>query len=243
MRLFVVAAVAGLFLMASPAFAGELTTKVYGATLDAGTTEIETRIGRMTGGEASGETGLLFEAAHHFSDRFYAGVETEFERAPHGKLELEAVALESIVTLGRIKPLGIDVAVLGEVEAVRHAPNVIATKLLLEKRAGEFDARLNLIAEKAMRSGEPVSLGYAASADVEVAEELRLGAVALGELGSFRNFTVRGGHFAGPVVKYEFEKVAGGEFGIETGYLFALGQARHETDGQIRLLLEFERHF
>ena len=58
-----------------------------------------------------------------------------------------------------------------------------------------------------------------------------------------RNFTTRGGHFAGPVVKYEFEKVAGGEFGIETGYLFAFGAARHETDGQIRLLLELERHF
>lgn len=241
MRLSVVAAVAGLFLTASPAVAGELTTKVYGATLEAGTTEIETRIGRMTGGDASGETGLLFEVAHHFSDRFYAGVEAEFERAPHGKLELEAVALESIVTLGRIKPLGIDVAILGELESVRRGPDVIAAKLLLEKRVGEFDARLNLAAEKP--HGQPVALGYAASVDVEVAEELRLGAVALGELGTFRNVTTRGGHFAGPVVKYEFEKVAGGEFGIETGYLFALGEARHETDGQIRLLLEFERHF
>ena len=241
MRSFIKAAVAGLFLSASPAVAGELTTKVYGATLEAGTTEIETRIGRMTGGEASGQTGLLFEFAHHFSDRFYAGVETAFGRAPHGKLELEAVALESIVTLGRIKPLGIDVAVLGELESVRRGPDVIAAKLLLEKRVGAFDARFNLAAEKP--HGQPVALGYAASADVEVADELRLGAVALGELGTFRNFTTRGGHFAGPVVKYEFEKVAGGEFGIETGYLFALGQARHETDGQIRLLLEFERHF
>ena len=62
------------------------------------------------------------------------------------------------------------------------------------------------------------------------------------ELGTVRNVTTRVGHFAGPVVKYEFEKVAGGEFGIETGYLFALGAARHETHRQIRLLLEFERH-
>ena len=241
MRSFVVVAAASLFLNSSPAFAGELTTKVYGATLEAGTTEIEARIGHMTGGEAAGTTGVLLEAAHHFSDRFYAGVEGEFERAPHGQLELGSVALESIVTLGRIKPLGIDVAVLGELESVRRGPDVIAAKLLLEKRVGEFDARLNIAAEKP--HGQPVELGYAASADVEIAEELRIGAVALGELGTVRNFTTRGGHFAGPVVKYEFDKVAGGEFGIETGYLFALGEARHETDGQIRLLLEFERHF
>ena len=241
MRLLFMAAVAGLLLIASPAVAGELTTKVYGATLEPGTTEIETRIGRMTGGEAAGTTGLLFEIAHHFSDRFYAGVETEFERAPGARLELGAVALESIVTLGRIKSLGIDVAVLGELESVRRGPDVIAGKLLLEKRVRDFDARLNLAVEKP--HGKTVELGYAASADVEVAEELRVGAVALGELGSFRNFTTRGGHFAGPVIKYEFEKLAGGEFGIETGYLFALGKARHETDGQIRLLLEFERHF
>ena len=241
MRLFVSAAIAGLFLYASPALAGELTTKVYGATLEPGTTEIEARFGQMTGGEASGQTGLLLEAAHHFSNRFYAGIEGEFEREPGGNLKLGSVALESIVTLGRIKPLGIDVAVLGELESVRRGADVIAAKLLLEKRVGAFDARFNLAAEKP--HGQPVELGYAASADVEVADELRLGAVAIGELGTFRNFTTRGGHFAGPVVKYEFEKVAGGEFGIETGYLFALGQARHETDGQIRLLLEFERHF
>ena len=241
MRLFIKAAVAGLFLSASPAVAGELTTKVYGATLEAGTTEIETRIGRMTGGEASGETGVLLEVAHHFSNRFYASVEGEFERAPGGNLKLGSVALESIVTLGRIKPLGVDVAIFGELESVRRGPDVIAAKLLLEKRAGKFDARLNLAAERP--HGQPVALGYAASADVEVADELRLGAVAIGELGTFRNFTTRDGHFAGPVVKYEIEKFVGGEFGIETGYLFALGQARRETDGQLRLLLEFERHF
>lgn len=241
MRSTVFAGIAGLLLTATPAFAGELTTKVYGATLEPGTTEIETRFGRMTGGEAGGETGLLLEAAHHFSDRFYAGVEGEFEREPGGNLKLGSVALESIVTLGRIKPFGVDVAVLGEVESVRHGPDVVAAKLLLEKRVGEFDARLNLAAEKP--HGQPVELGYAASADFEIADELRLGAVALGELGSFRNFTTGGGHFAGPVAKYEIEHVAGGELGIETGYLFALGEARHETTGQVRLLLEFETHF
>ncbi len=241
MRLIVLAAVAGLFPTASPAFAGELTTKVYGATLEAGTTELEARLGRMTGGEAGGETGLLFEAAHHFSDRFYAGVEGEFERELDSGLRLGSIALESIVTLGRIKPLGIDLAFLGELESVRDGPDVVAGKFLLEKRVGKFDARLNLAAEKP--HGQAVELGYAASADFEVVDELRVGAVALGELGTFRSFNIHGGHFAGPVVKYEFEKLVGGEFGIETGYLFALGAAHHETNGQLRLLLEFERHF
>lgn len=243
MRLSALAGIAGLLLAASPAVAGELTTKVYGATLEPGMTELEMRLGRMTGGDASGETGLLFEAAHHFSNRFYAGLETEFERESGGNLELEAIAVDSIVTLGRIKPLGVDVAILGEYEATRRGSDALVGKLLLEKRAGEFDARLNLIAEKPLDGGVPVQLGYAASADFEVAEELRLGAVALGELGSTRDSTTRGRHFLGPVVKYGIEHAAGGELGIETGYLFALGEARHETTGQIRLLLEFEKHF
>ena len=94
-----------------------------------------------------------------------ASVEGEFERAPGNNLKLGSVALVGIVTLGRIKPLGIDVAIFGELESVRRGPDVVAAKLLLEKRVGAFDARFNLAAEKP--HGQPVELGYAASADVE----------------------------------------------------------------------------
>lgn len=88
-------------------------------------------------------------------------------------------------------------------------------------------------------SGAKVELGYAASADFEVADELRLGVQAFGEAGSFDHILPRAEHFLGPVVKYEIEGL-GSEVQLEAGYLFALGKARDDTSGQLRIGIEFE---
>lgn len=211
-----------------------LGDKVYGATVEAGVTEFEARYGRLMGDEADGEDVLKLEVSHGFSSRFYGALVGEFEREANEDRELEALAVEGIYTLGQVA--GIDTAVYGEYEAGLHGPDKMETKLLLQKRAGEFDGRLNLIAEKEL-NGEPIELGYAASADVETIGEFRLGAAAFGDL-------THGEHFAGPVAKFEIEHLPGrGELGLETGYLFALGKSRDETDGQFRLLLELATHF
>lgn len=242
MRIVIAAATIAAMTVAVPARADDLTTKVYGATLEPGLTEVEIRYGRLTGGEADGEDGLLIETAHHFSSRFYGGLETLWSREPGGERRLGSVGFEGIATLGRLA--GVDAAVLGEYEANRDAPDVFETKLLFEKRAGEFDGRLNLVAERALARGAPVEFGYAASADVEAVGELRLGAMAIGELGTSKRLTLRKEHFAGPIAKFEIEHLPGqGELGIETGYLFALGEARDESKGQLRLLLEYEFRF
>jgi hypothetical protein len=230
--------------LAQPALAAPgVGEKVYPATVDAGVTEVEARYGRLTGGENSGEDGLVLELAHGFSEHFYGAVLAEFEREPRENRELEAFALEAVVPLGRIEPLGLDVGLYGEYEAVREGSDAIETKLLLQHKRGPFDGRLNLIAEKALHGGEPVAFEYAASADWEAFGEIRLGAAAFGELGSGEHLTTHGGHFAGPIVKAEIEHLGPGELEIETGYLFALGEARHETDGQLRLNLEYEFRF
>lgn len=232
--LFAAALLAGL-VSATPASAAPgLGDKVYGATVENGVTEFEARYGRLMGDDADGEDALKLEVSHGFSSRFYGAIVGEFEREPHESRELEALAAEGIYTLGQIG--GIDAALYGEYEIGLHGPDAVETKLLLEKRAGEFDGRLNLIAEKEL-NGEPVELGYAASADVEAVGELRLGAAAFGDV-------THGEHFAGPIIKTEIEHLLGrGELELETGYLFALGKARDETDGQFRLLLEFATHF
>lgn len=238
----VVAAAATL--IATPAAATPaLGEAVYGATVEAGETELEARYGRLTGGEDSGEEGLVVEAAHGFSPRFYAAVLGEFEREQGDKRRLEALSIEAIHTLARIQPLGVDVAVYGEYEAVLHGPDKLEAKLLLEKRQGALDARLNLIANRPLVSGAPVSFGYAASADVAALGEFRLGAAAFGDLGSSRLLTTRSEHFAGPIVKTEIEHLGGGEIEVETGYLFALGRARDDAKGQVRLLLAYATHF
>jgi hypothetical protein len=211
-----------------------LGDKVYGATVESGVTEFEARYGRLMGDEADGEDVLKLEVSHGFSTRFYGAVVGEFEREAHEDRELEALAVEGIYTLGQVG--GIDTALYGEYEIGLHGPDKVETKLLLQKRAGGFDGRLNLIAEKEL-NGEPVEVGYAASADVEALGELRLGAAAFGDI-------THGEHFAGPIAKFEIEHLPGrGELELETGYLFALGNARDETDGQFRLLLEFATHF
>ena len=237
---FVVLAFVGVPAFAAPGV-GE---KVYGATVEKGVSEVEARYGRLVGDEADGEDGTVFELSHGFSDRFYGGMLFEFEREPGEHRRLEAVGLEGIVALGHLKAIDSDVAVYGEYEGVQGAPDKIETKLLVQHRKGPFDGRFNLVAERQLKGGRPIGLGYAASADWKLIGDLRAGVEAFGELGSSRHLFPRAAHFAGPMLKAELEHLpAHGELGIEAAYLFALGSARDETNGQARLLLEYEFHF
>ena len=220
-----------------------LGEKVSGATIEPGEAELEARYGRLTGGGDAGADALVFEAAYGFSERVYGAVLAEFQREPDGSRKLEAIAVEGIYALGHIAPLDLDVALYGEYEAGVHGPDKVETKLLLEHEKGPFDVRLNLVAEKHLVGGTPLGLGYAASADWGVADEFRLGGAAFGELGSTRGLTTRTEHFAGPIAKYAVEHLGKGELEIEAGYLFALGRAREDTDGQVRLLLEYALKF
>lgn len=224
-----------------------LGDKVYGAQLEEGVTEVEMRYGRLTGDAADGEDAAVLEIAHNFSDKFSLGVLMETEREPHEGRKVEAFAIESIGHLGRIDALDLDVALYGEYEVVRNGADVIEAKLLLERDKGPFNARLNLVVEKELEKGEHVEFGYAASADWAAFGEFRIGAEAFGELGSTRDFLPREEHFAGPMIRTEIEhlpgKGDGGELEIEAGYLFALGSARDETNGQFRLVLEYEFRF
>jgi hypothetical protein len=223
-----------------------LGEKIYGAKIEAGVTEVEARYGKLNGKADDGKDALVLEAAHSFSNKFYAALLTELVREPSGGSgrEVEALAIEAIYALGRINTVGIDTAIYGEYEIGLNGPNKVETKLILQKKADRFDSRLNLIFEKELRQGERMEIGYAASADVKVVGDFRLGAAAFGEFGSFSDFAPRAEHFLGPVAKMEFEHLPGkGELEIEVGYLFALGEARDNARSQYRLLMEYEFHF
>ena len=212
----------------------------YGATVEPGKSEIEARYGRLRGGVSDGEDALVIEAARGFSSRFYGAVLATFEREPDRSRRLETIAVEGIVTLGRIKGLDVDTAVYGEVEHGIHGPDNLETKLLLERRKGPFDSRLNLIAERALTSGAPVEVGYAASADYQVADDISVGAEAFGDLGSSHKITARREHFVGPSAKFGFDHAGPGELELRAGYLFAVGRARDNSKGQLRFGLEYE---
>lgn len=219
--------------------------KVYAARLDPDVTEFEARAGRLTGGDDHGETGLVLEVAHVFGRHVYLGIELELEREAHESLRAEEAAIEAVVALGRIPGIGVDIGVYGELGAPLHGePVAVTSRLLLEKSAGPLDARVNLRAERTTGADDRFTFGYAASADVGVIEDVRLGLAAFGDLGDTRRFGGRQAHVVGPVAKFELEHLpGGGELEVETGYLFALGKAREDSFGQARLQLEWAARF
>ena len=244
MRLVGWAALVGLSLSAGSALAAPgLGSEVYGARVEKGVTEVEARYGELTGGPDDNEAALVLEANHGFTDRFKGAAEVEFEREPGESAEAEALSLEGVYHLGQVG--GVDLGVHGEYEANLHGEgDAVELQALVQKVAGPFDGRLNLGWERGLGDrNDETEFGYAASAMWEVAHELKLGAKAFGELGDGDGLGGRREHFAGPVVAWELDEIPGGEFGIEAGYLFALGAARDDADGQLRLALEWETEF
>ena len=218
---------------------------VYGATLKRGTTEFEARYGRLTGGSDDRKDGLTLEAEYAFSERLAAAVLVETAREPGGWRTVQSTSIEAIYALGRIEPVALDVALYGEYKhGLRGNDDVVEGKLLLQHRAGSFDARLNLIGEHGLRGGEPVSLGYAASGDWSlIGDDLRFGVEAFGDLGSTQRFGGRQETYAGPLIKAELERIGPGDIEIEAGWLRAFGSSRDHADGQARLLVSYEFKF
>jgi hypothetical protein len=234
---------AACILMGIPAAASAapgLDDAVYGATVEAGKAEIETRYGRLMGGEDAGEDAFVAEAAYGFSPGVYGAALATLEREPGGNRRLETVAVEGIFTLGRIDSLGLDTAIYVEAEHGVHGPDNLETKLLVEHRRGRFDWRLNLVAEREVSQHAPVEFGYAASADFEVAEDLRIGAEAFGDLGTSDGLTTSGEHFIGPAMRVGFDRAGPGELELRTGYLLPVGRAHEGSKGQLRFGIEYE---
>lgn len=218
---------------AAPGLGGE----VYGATVEPGEVEIELRSGVLTGGPDAGESVVKAELGYGITGHTRIATVVEFEKEPGSPRRLEAIAFEVVQNVGRIGP--VDVALYGEYEIVRGGSDEGEAKLLLEYRGRALDLRFNLIAGKELANSNKVELGYAASADYAVSDSTRVGVAAFGGLGTFSNFAPRAAHFVGP--NFKFHTAAFGRpFKIETGYLFALGAAKDDAKGMVRLNLELE---
>lgn len=223
----------------TPAWAAPgLGNEVYGATVKQGEVEFETTWDSLAGGRDDGEDSLQIEVSYGVTKRLWVAAVAEFEKEPGLNRKAEEIGIEAIYHLGRVGP--VDFAIYGEYGiGLNGATDMVETKLLMQHRSGPLDLRFNLIAEKKLDSTVPVELEYAASADFEVVDDISLGVQAFGELGTFHNFLPYAEHFVGPSAKVEFEGL-GPEIGIRAGYLFAIGKARQDTDGQFRLALELE---
>lgn len=237
-RLGLIAGLAGLLWASAAAAAPGLGDEVYGAEARRGETELEARYQRLGGRQADGEDMLKLEATHHVSDRLRLAAFGEFGRDPGGARRADEAGIEAIYTLGRAA--GFTFALYGEYALGFHGQaDALETKLIVERRRGPLDLRLNLVAGKPLAVHAPVELSYAAAADYAVTDELRLGVEGFGELGSFERFAPRAEHYAGPRAAIEIEGL-GPELELNAGYLFPLGAARDEARGQLRLGLEME---
>lgn len=226
-----------------------LSNKVYSPYVKKGVTEVELRGGRLTGGPSDGEQAAIVELEHGVSDRLSLAVLAEFEQHAGEAKELDAFAIEGVAYLGQIPRLGIDVGGYLEYEQRIHNESGVAeAKLLLAKRSGSFEGLFNLIVEKPLsdRPGEhDTEFEYATQATWDVGGALRLGGQAFGDLGTNRSFGGLQPHYVGPVAQWEVRPawLKGGELEFEGAYLFPVGSARDDTNGQVRVTAAYERRF
>lgn len=226
-----------------------LSNKVYSPYVKKGLTEVELRAGRLTGGPLDGEQAAVVELEYGVSDRVSLAVLAELEQHAGEPSKLDALAFEGVAYLGQVPGLGIDVGGYLEYEQRIHNESGVAeAKLLLAKRSGVFEGLLNLIADRPL-SDQPgehdTEFGYAAQATWDVGANVRLGGQAFGDLGTDHGFGGRQPHYLGPVAQWEIRPawLKGGELEFEGAYLFPVGSARDDTDGQLRFVVEYERRF
>lgn len=230
---FAAVAVVVTSLAAAPSVAQPgLGQEVDEAKVEKGETEISARFDTLLGKASGGNDALQFEIGHGLSDQFRAEVQAEFTQENGSDRRLDGIALQGIYEVGEAG--GFTFALLGQYELAVDETDAIETKLLVQRNSDRSDLRLNLIASKDLDKSR-VNFGYAASAHYEVIDDLSMGVEGFGEFRAADGSTGTE-HFVGPTTRLSTERF-GPELELEAGYLFALGAAKHEADGQLRLAL------
>jgi hypothetical protein len=240
------AAVAAIGFATTAAAAPGLGNAVYSPYVKNGVTEVEVRGGRLVGGGEAGDSGAVVELEHGFSDRLSLAVVGEIEDEPGAPRKLDSIGLEGVAYFGQVA--GVDVGGYLEYEQrIHNESGKLEGKLLLARRFGPVNGLLNIIAEKALtnRPGDgAIEFGYAAQGTVDAGHKLQVGLQAFGDLGTNRSPGGRQAHFLGPVMNWELHpRGSKNELELQAAYLAPLGGARRDTDGQVRVALEWETRF
>lgn len=216
----------------------------YEATTEAaGETELElyeTYYVPPGGGQTGRKAVHQLEVGHGLTDRFDVALYTVFQSTTATPFELTALKLR-----GRYKLLTADTApvdlvlyVEGEKEVVEEKPWALEEKIILGRQLGRVGLSANLVAEQEFVGGEVLKVwGWAAGANVAVADGVRVGAETFGE------WTREGGvtsteAFAGPCGVVDLPFLRGGP--IQSAWLtlgVAFGLNRDTDDLRARALL------
>lgn len=244
-----------------------LDEKVYDPYVEPGVLEFEARSAGLLNAVDGAQSASVFELEYGFNRSLSVALVGVASQDSHEATRWSDVGLEAVWYVGRIPKIGVDTGFYFEYgHGLNGEPDSFEGKLLLAKQAGRFEGLLNLIVERPLNApdGENfASYGYAASATWRTAGTLRLGAEAVGNLGSDHGWRGNTGAYIGPQVKWELRPGGGKdldgdddgdedaaalakhpwEIDVDAGWLAAIGPARSEAGSQIRIGVELERKF
>ncbi len=245
-----------------------LDEKVYAPYVEPGVLELEARSAGLVDAVDSGaQSASVFELEYGLDKNLRLALVGVAGQQPHQPARWRDIGMEAVWYVGRIPKIGVDTGIYLEYgHGLNGEPDKLEGKLLLAKRAGRFEGLLNLIVERPLNArggGDFASYGYAASATWRTVGALRLGAEALGGLGSEHGWRGAQGAYIGPQLKWEFHPEAGAdldgdedgdddaaarsqhrwEIDVDAGWLAAVGPTRDEAASQARMGVELERKF
>jgi hypothetical protein len=243
-----VATCAGPF--AAPAFAGAIDPdeKVYSPIVDEdadGDAEVELRQGADLGRNARGAAGGVIEIEQALARKVSVAGLVFWSREPGKAARIDELGLESVINLGRLPGTDIDYGTYVELAQGLYGQGAeLEVKALFQRRAGPWDARLNLIAAQPFKHGEQkVEWSWAASLDRAVTPRVRLGVAAYSDAGAGGDFGGRRQALIGPQARIEGPVVAHVALNLTAAWLAPFGAGQDGQRSQARIGLELEKRF
>lgn len=202
------------------------TSGVSGPGVSIGETSFEVRTAVFDGGAIDGDWAHRAQASHGFTEWWQATLILRGAQPGGENAELRSIGFENRIDFTGTRDWLVHFGAQAEYKwGVNGADDELELKLLAERDAGPFTARVNLIVEREMSDGADWQSGYAARLMWDANDSVALGLEAYGELEAEA-------HAIGPRATLDV-----GEITLAFGYLAGLDEA--EADGQVRLGIEW----
>lgn len=215
---------------------------VYSPNVEKGEFELEWRAHRDEGGDQQHK----WEVGYGLTNRWASAVFVETESGPGEPFKASAIAWENIFQLTEQGRYWLDAGLYMEYEhsLLAGGHDKLETKLLLEKQAGQFVNRANVIFEKEISGVSPDGweLEYAWQSMYRMSPRLELGVEGFGGFGEISDFdpAAKQKHSIGPVIGGGMRLSQKWKLKYEVGYQAGL---THATPGRVRGQLELETRF
>ena len=193
--------------------------------------------------EHDGSQRYVFLVEYGVTDWWKTEIVSRLNAEAEGSLRYDSTAWENVFQLTEQGKYWLDAGLYLEykLKDERNAPDILETKLLLEKTVQGFLNTLNLTIEKELGSDgdDDLELAYAWRTRKEIGHHMKLGFEAFGELGELRDIESfdHQEHRIGPVFYHEFE--LGPDLKVEYNIGWLFGLTDESPDNTFRWQIEF----